>query len=153
MTAAPYVLFELAGTAYAVPSDAVQRMEMVEAVTPVPNAPAYVDGIVFSRGRVVPAISLRARFGFPRAEYDLKTRLIVVGHAGRAVGLIVDSAREFVIIPADAVQPPPETLGGTSGNYLAGVATVGDKVILVIDVTEVLKQTATPAQLDRPLGD
>jgi purine-binding chemotaxis protein CheW len=153
MTAAPYVLFELAGTAYAVPSDAVQRMEMVEAVTPVPNAPAYVDGIVFSRGRVVPAISLRARFGFPRAEYDLKTRLIVVGHAGRAVGLIVDSAREFVTIPADAVQPPPETLGGTSGNYLAGVATVGDKVILVIDVTEVLKQTATPAQLDRPLGD
>ncbi len=143
MTAAPYVLFELAGTAYAVPSDAVQRMEMVETVTPVPNAPAFVDGIVFSRGRVVPAINLRARFGFPRVPYDLKTRLIVVAHADRAVGLIVDSAREFVKIPADAIQPPPETLGGMSGNYLAGVATVDDKVILVIDVAEVLKQSVT----------
>ena len=156
MTAAPYVLFELAGTAYAVPSDAVQRMEMVEHVTPVPNAPAFVDGIVFSRGQVVPAINLRARFGFPRVAYDLKTRLIVVAHADRAVGLIVDSAREFVSIPADTIQPPPETLGGTSGNYLAGVATVNDKVILVVDVAEVLSQTAgtTPStQLDRPLGD
>lgn len=138
MTGAPYVLFDLAGTAYAVPSDAVQRMEMVDHVTPVPNAPAFVDGIVFSRGRVVPAINLRARFGFPRVPNDLKTRLIVVAHADRAVGLIVDSAREFVAIPADAIQPPPESLGGTSGNYLAGVATVQDKVILVIDVAEVL---------------
>ena len=138
MTAAPYVLFELAGTAYAVPSDAVQRMEMVEHVTPVPNAPAFVDGIVFSRGRVVPAINLRARFGFPRVPYDAKARLIVVAHADRAVGLIVDSAREFVTISADKIQPPPETLGGMSGNYLAGVATVEDKVILVIDVAEVL---------------
>lgn len=141
MTGAPYVLFDLAGTAYAVPSDAVQRMEMVEYVTPVPNAPAFVDGVVFSRGRVVPAVNLRARFGFARVPYDLKTRLIVVAHGDRAVGLIVDSAREFVTIRADAVQPPPDTLGGTSGNYLAGVATVNDKVILVIDVGEVLNQT------------
>ena len=106
-TAEPYVLFELAGTAYAVPSGVVERMEMVEHVTPVPNAPTYVDGVVFSRGRVVPAVNLRRRFGFEKAPYDLKTRLIVVSHAGRAVGLIVDSAREFVTIPSDAVQPPP----------------------------------------------
>ena len=63
-TAEPYVLFELAGTAYALPSHAVQRMEMVEHVTPVPNAPPFVDGVVFSRGRVVPAVNLRRRFGF-----------------------------------------------------------------------------------------
>ena len=146
MTATPYVLFELAGTAYAVPSDAVQRMEMVEHVTPVPNAPPFVDGVVFSRGRVVPAINLRVRFGFARAPYDLKTRLIVVTHADRVVGLIVDSAREFVKISADAIQPPPETLGGTSGNYLAGVATVADRVILILDVAGVLSQaTDAPA--------
>jgi purine-binding chemotaxis protein CheW len=62
-TAEPYILFELAGTAYAVPSAAVQRMEMVEQVTPVPNAPPFVDGVVFSRGRVVPALNLRAGSG------------------------------------------------------------------------------------------
>ena len=137
-TAEPYVLFELAGTAYAVHSAAVQRMEMVEHVTPVPNAPPFVDGVVFSRGRVVPAINLRCRFGFDRAPYDLKTRLIVVTHADRAVGLIVDSAREFVTIAADAIQPPPDGLAGTSGNYLGGIATVADRVILILDVAGVL---------------
>ncbi|HVK18356.1 MAG TPA: chemotaxis protein CheW [Fimbriiglobus sp.] len=143
-TAEPYVLFELADTAYAVPSRAVERMEMVEQITPVPNAPPFVDGVVFSRGRVVPAVNLRRRFGFDKAPYDLKSRLIVVAHAGRSVGLIVDSAREFVTIPEDAVQPPPESLAGTSGNYLGGVANVADKVILILDVAEVLNY-APPA--------
>jgi purine-binding chemotaxis protein CheW len=144
-TAEPYVLFELAGTAYAVPSHVVQRMEMIEAVTPVPNATPFVDGVVFSRGRVVPAVNLRRRFGFDRAAYDLRTRLVVVAHAGRSVGLIVDSAREFVTIPADSIQPPPESLAGTSGHYLAGIATVGDKVILILDVAEVLNYSTGPS--------
>jgi purine-binding chemotaxis protein CheW len=143
-TAEPYVLFELAGTAYAVPSTAVQRMEMVEQVTPVPNAPPYVDGVVFSRGRVVPVVNLRRRFGFDPAAYDLKTRLVVVAHADRAVGLIVDAAREFVTIPADAVQPPPDGLAGTSGHYLAGVATINGKVVLILNVAEVLAHTTDP---------
>jgi chemotaxis signal transduction protein len=137
----PYVLCELAGTAYAIPSHAVQRMEMVEHVTPVPNAPPFLDGVVFSRGRVVPVVNLRRRFGFDPAAYDMKTRLVVVTHADRAVGLIVDAAREFVTIPADAIQPPPDGLAGTSGNYLGGVATIGGKVVLILDVAEVLTHT------------
>lgn len=137
-TSEPYILFELVGTPYAVPSSVVQRMEMIEHVTPVPNAPSYVDGLVFSRGRVVPAVNLRRRFGFSAAEYDAKTRLIVVTHEQRTVGLIVDSAREFMTIPVDAIQPPPEGLAGTSGNYLSGIARVADRVILILDVAEVL---------------
>jgi purine-binding chemotaxis protein CheW len=137
-TAAPYVLFRLAGTSYALPSDAVQRLELVEHVTPVPNAPPFVDGVVFSRGRVVPAVNLRRRFGLDRAPYDSQTRLIVVAHADRMVGLIVDSAREFVTIPENTIQPPPDALSGTSGNYLAGIATVADTIILIVDVAQVL---------------
>lgn len=140
--AEPYILFELAGTAYAVPSAAVQRLEMVEQVTPVPNAPPFVDGVAFCRGRVVPAVNLRARFGFPRIEYGPKARLVVVAHADRAVGLIVDSAREFVSIAADAVQPPPDGLAGTSGDYLSGVATVGGRVVLLLNVAEVIGHTS-----------
>jgi purine-binding chemotaxis protein CheW len=137
-TADAYVLFELAGTAYALPSGAVQRLEMVEHVTPVPNAPQFVDGVVFSRGQVVPAVNLRRRFGFERAEFDLKTRLIIAAHTGRSVGLIVDSAREFVTISAEAIQPPPEALAGTSGNYVTGITTLNDKVVLILDVAAVL---------------
>jgi purine-binding chemotaxis protein CheW len=141
-TGETYILFELAGTAYAVPSAGVQRMEMVEQVTPVPNAASFVDGIVFSRGRVVPALNLRRRFGFPVIPYDLKTRLIVVAHADRVVGFIVDSAREFVTINPEAIQPPPEALSGTSGNYLKGIATVKERVVLLLDVAEVLNDGA-----------
>jgi purine-binding chemotaxis protein CheW len=137
-TTEAYILFTLAGTAYAVPSRVVERMDMVEHVTPVPNAAAFVDGVVFSRGAVVPAVNLRSRFGFERAAYDLKTRLLVVTHADRLVGLLVDSAREFVTMPTDAIQPPPETMAGTSGRYLRGIADVGNRIILILDVAGVL---------------
>jgi chemotaxis signal transduction protein len=138
-----YVLFELAGTAYALPSRDVVRMEMIEQVTPVPNALPHVEGVVFSRGRVVPALSLRRRFGFERIDFDLRTRLVVVAQGDRTVGLIVDSAREFVEIPADAIQPPPENLAGTSGHYLHGVANVGERVILVLDVAGLLETSTS----------
>jgi chemotaxis signal transduction protein len=146
VAAEPYVLCELAGTAYAVPSHAVRRMEMVEQVTKVPNAPSFVDGVVFSRGQVVPAVNLRRRFGFEPVAYDLRTRLVVVEHAGRTVGLIVDAAREFVTIQAEAIQPAPDGLAGTSGNYLAGIATIAGKVILLLNVAEILSFTADPAR-------
>ena len=69
-----YILFTVAGTSYAVPSRHVLHIEMVEHVTPVPNAPRFVEGVVFSRGQVVPVVNLRTRFGFDRAELDLRTR-------------------------------------------------------------------------------
>lgn len=134
----PFILFELAGTTYAVASRVVQQMEMIERVTPVPNAPTFVDGVVFARGQVIPAVNLRARFGFERIAYDLKTRLIVLSAGGRTVGLVVDSAREYLAVPADAIQPPPEAVSGLSGKYLEGIANVGGRLLLILDVNEIL---------------
>lgn len=133
-----YILFTVASTIYGVPSQDVAHVELVESVTRVPNAPPYVDGVVFSRGAVVPAVNLRARFGFERVPYDSRTRLIVVQHGARTVGLVVDSAREFVTMPANVIQPPAEGLTGTSGRYLRGVATLGDRMVLVLDIAELL---------------
>ena len=84
---------------------------MVGQLTPVPNAPPFVDGVTSVRGRVIPAVSLRARFGFERVPHDLRTRLVVVRAGGRVVGLIVDNAREFAAIPATSIQPPPDGHG------------------------------------------
>src|SRR5215469_3168 len=107
-----YILFELAGTTYALPSQEVKHMEMVEQITPVPTAPPFVEGVVFSRGQVIPAVNLRLRFGFPRQEHTLRSRLIVVEVAGRTLGLLVDAAREFRSLPASAIQPPSESIAG-----------------------------------------
>jgi purine-binding chemotaxis protein CheW len=133
-----YILFTVAGTTYALPSRDVAHVEMVEQVTGVPNAAAFVEGVVFSRGRVVPAINMRARFGMPPAERDLRTRLLVVSKGGRTVGLLVDACREFLTIPASSVQPPGDALLATSAQYITGVATLGDRLIVIVDLEPLL---------------
>ena len=145
-----FVVFELAGTTYAVPSRLVQQMEMIEHVTPVPNAPPAVEGVVFSRGRVVPAVNLRVRFGFERAPIDLRTRLIVVDVGGRAIGLMVDTAREFISIAPGAMQPPSEAISGLSGKYLESIATLGDRIILILNLDEVLNLAEIIASDQQP---
>jgi len=147
-----FIVFELAGTFYALPSERVAHVELVEDVTRVPNAPHFVDGVVFSRGAVVPAVSLRARFGFEREPYTSRTRLLVVHVTSRTVGLIVDSAREFLKIPADIIKPPSDAISGLSGRYLEGIATLGGRMILVLNIDAVLNpedETIAAAVLPR----
>ena len=136
-----YILFTVAGTTYALPSGEVRHMEMVEDVTRVPNAPSFVDGVVFSRGQVVPVVNLRARFGFERVAHDIRTRLVVVQSGARLVGLVVDSAREFVSIPPNAIQPPHEALAGMSGRYVDGIASLGDRLVLILNLSRILNFT------------
>ncbi len=138
-----YILFSVAGTTYALPSADVRHIEMVENVTRVPNAPPFVDGAVFSRGQVVPAVNLRARFGFERIPYDLRTRLLVVHAGDRTVGLIADEGREFVAIPDSAIQPPHEGLTGLSASYVGAIATVAGRMILILNLEQLLTVTDT----------
>ena len=142
-----YILFELNGAAFAVRSTDVQHVEMLEHITPVPNTAAAVDGVVFSRGEVFPALNLRARFGLPRQEHTPATRLIFLRVQQRVVALIVDSAREFHRIPAETIRPIEETLVGIDGNYVEGVATLRGRSVLVLNVGAVLtlKEIMTPA--------
>jgi purine-binding chemotaxis protein CheW len=138
-----YILFGVAGTTYALRSHDVLYIEMLEHVTPVPNAPAFVEGVVFSRGQVVPVINLRARFGFERAASTLRSRLLVVQHDTRRVGLLADESREFIRIGDGAIKPPQEAIGGLSGNYLEGVATLGERIVLVLNVREIVETVPT----------
>ena len=133
-----FILLSVMGTTYALRSDQVQHMEMVEQVTRVPNAAPFVDGVVFSRGQVVPAVNLRARFGFERTPYDVRTRLVVVNSKGRQVGLIVDDGREFLRLPATAIAPPQESLAGLSSQYVEGIASLNGRLILVLNLENLL---------------
>jgi purine-binding chemotaxis protein CheW len=134
----PFILFSVADTTYALRSRDVAHIEMVEQVTAVPNAAHFVDGVVFSRGQVVPALNLRARFGFDKVPYNLSTRLLVVQESGRSVGLVVDAAREFVSLEPSSIQPPNAALTGLSGRYLEGVVNIADRLILVLNLAETL---------------
>jgi len=113
-------------------------MEMIEQVTSVPNAAPFVEGVVFSRGQVVPVINLRVRFGFQRVPRDLRARLLVVEVAGRMMGLLADEAREFMPIPEASIHPPSDAIVGLSGDYLQGVATLGDRIVLILNLNHVI---------------
>jgi chemotaxis signal transduction protein len=138
-----FILFLVNGTTYALPSRDVAHVEMVEQITRVPNAAPFVDGVVFSRGQVVPAVNMRARFGFERTAPDLRTRLLVVHVGGRSIGLLVDACREFLTIPPSAIHPPGEAMGGIGGQYLAGIATISERVIVLLNLEQLLA-TADP---------
>lgn len=133
-----YVLFELAGSLYGLPSRNVRHIEMFEHVTLVPNANPAIDGVVFSRGQVIPALNLRVRFGFPREANSVRTRIVFATIHQRTVGLIVDSAREFKNISNDQIGPIEETLTGINGKYLKAVTKIDGRLVLVLDLEAVL---------------
>jgi purine-binding chemotaxis protein CheW len=139
MSLEPFILFELAGTTYGVRSQYVQQIEMIDDVASVPNAHPAVEGVVLVRGQVIPALNLRTRFGFERIQRELRSRLVVINTGTRVVGLFVDTAREFIKIPTESIEPPPEALTGLSGHYLEGVATIDERMILILDLDAVLE--------------
>lgn len=140
----PFILFELAGALYGIRSRDVQHIDMLEHITPVPNTIPALEGVVFSRGRVTPALNLRVRFGLAREAHTPRTRLIFIKLQQRVVALIVDAAREFAFIASNTIKTGEETLHGIQGNYVNGVATVKDRMVLLLDLAAVLAEDKIP---------
>ncbi|MCT7952559.1 chemotaxis protein CheW [Ancylothrix sp. C2] len=138
-----YILFEIAGTTYAIPTTLVRQMEMIENITPVPNAPLFVEGVVFSRGQVIPAINLRLRFGLEKIKHNTGTRLIVTQIGNRTCGLIADTAREFISIPDSAIQPPPDTIKEATNRYISGIAFLKGRTLLILDPQQIINMENT----------
>ena len=133
-----HVVFKVAGAEYAIPASEVLQMESFAGATPVPGAPAHVAGLVQVRGRVVPVVDARARFGLPPVERTLDTR-VVVGQLGpRIVGLVVDSAREVMKLAPDQLQPPPQLVAEQAQGFVKAVARVGPRLVMLIDFPRVI---------------
>lgn len=97
---------EVGDHAYGLPASAVLELETYAGATPVPGAPPWVAGLAQVRSRVVPAIDLRARLGLPAAAPTLDTRIVLVAHGDRTLGLVVDRARHMArLAPDTAVRP------------------------------------------------
>jgi chemotaxis signal transduction protein len=153
----PYILFEVAGSAYAVPSDQVLQVEMIENITRVPNTPGFIEGVAHVRGQVIPVINLRLRFGMERIPYDLRSRLVVISLGARTIGLAVDTAREFMRLSPEQILPPPESLAGPGIEYLEGVVSLKERLILVVNLHALISsqekvQLSETIQPDAPAG-
>ena len=138
MSGALHVLFKVAESEYVVAAEDVLHMESFSGATPVPGTESHVVGVMQIRQRVVPIIDLRVRFGLPQGNTTLDSRVVVVQSAERAVGLLVDSAREVVQIAPDAFEPPPEVVVQRARGYVTSLARSGARLLMLIDLHKII---------------
>jgi len=118
----------------------VQEINRMLEVTRVPNAPEYVDGVINLRGKVIPIIDLRRRFGMDRKEHDKNTRIVVVELCGKVVGFVVDAVSEVLRIPKSVTEPPPPIVAGINASYITAVGKLEDRLLILLDLDEVLSE-------------
>ncbi len=131
-----FVVFKVGGVDYALAADEVLQMESYAGATTVPGARSFIKGIIQLRGRVVPVIDLRARFGLAPMEPTLESRVVVGEKDGRAIALLADTAREVVRIAPSQEEAPPRLVG--DGGFVRSVVQSGDRTILVLDFAKVI---------------
>lgn len=133
-----YLTFALGQEEYGVEILRVQEIKGYSALTPIPNAPAYLKGVMNLRGTVVPVVDLRAKFSMTSAEYDKFTVVIVVTVGARVFGLIVDGVSDVVNLPEGKIEAAPELGDGVDTSFLRGMARSGEKFVLLLDIERVL---------------
>ena len=131
------VSFRIGGEEFALDILRVQEIIRVQQLTRVPNSPDCVDGVINLRGKVIPVIALRKRFGLEQIAHDKQTRIVVVEVKGAIWGFIVDSVSEVLRIPAHTVELPPR-LNKVDREYVSGVGKLDDRLLILLDVDSLL---------------
>jgi len=137
-----YLTFFLAGEEYGVSILDVQEVRVWDGVTTIPNAPPYVKGVLDLRGVIVPIIDLRMRFNMETAEYDETTVIVVlkieVADRQHIIGIVVDAVSDVLDVSEDQQKAAPEF--ETSGNteFISGLATVNNKMVILLDTNKLL---------------
>lgn len=133
------VVVRLGADRYAVPITAVREILRVGRVTPVHTAPPFVHGVINLRGVIVAVLDLRNFFGIEPGPAGEATRIIIAEGGGMAVGILVEQVEEIVDLPATQVKPPISTAKGIAEDYVAGIATLGGQMVVLIDMEKVLR--------------
>jgi len=116
----------------------VQEIIRTMDITRVPRAPEFVEGVINLRGKVIPIVDMRSRFGLAHKEHDKYTRIIVIEIEMIIVGFVVDSVSEVLRIPASSVQPPPPVVAGMDADYIDGVGKLEDRLLILLDLDSLL---------------
>jgi purine-binding chemotaxis protein CheW len=132
------VSFKLGSEEYGVDIAQVQEINRMVAVTHVPRAPQFMEGVINLRGQLIPIIDLRARFGMPRAEHTKNTRIVVTEIGAKRVGMVVDSVSEVLRLPVEHIEPAPEMITGVDTEYIRGVGKIEDRLIILLDLARII---------------
>ena len=133
-----YLTFSLGQEEYGVEILKVREIIGVMDITPVPQTPKYVKGVINLRGKVIPVVDLRLKFKMEERSYDERTCIIVVEIKTKGstilMGVVVDSVSEVMPIPSDQIEPPPEMGGSIKSSYIMGMAKTKDDVKILLDI-------------------
>lgn len=141
-----YLTFRLGHEEYGVEILKVQEIKGYSAITPIPNMPAYLKGVMNLRGTIIPVVDLRSKFTMAEAEYNQFTVIIVVMVGTKIMGLIVDAVSDVLNIPNTDIQATPDFGGQVDAQYINGMAKAGDKLVVLLDIDRVMGATDLAAQ-------
>jgi purine-binding chemotaxis protein CheW len=132
--------FRIGRETFGVPISLVHEIVRVPEITAVPEAPAFVEGVINLRGKIVSIVDLRKRFGEKEITQNKKNRILVVEVESKMVGLIVDAASEVLRMSAEQVENPPNVFEDGELNYVTGVGKLKDRLIILVELTKVLQK-------------
>jgi len=134
-----FLMFKLGEEEYGIDIKRITAIEELPQITSIPDMPNFVKGVINLRGKVIPAVDLRLRFGIEEKEYDDRTCIVIVSVDDSTIGLIVDIVSEVHEIAEEDIGPPP-SFKNASGKeqYIAGLAKKGDEVKIILDVHKII---------------
>jgi purine-binding chemotaxis protein CheW len=132
--------FRIGEETYGVKIGSVREIVRVPEITTVPNAPEMIEGVINLRGKIIPVMDLRKRFGSSAIQPDKKNRILVVELENRLLGLIVSSASEVLKIPPSEIEPPGSVFAEGESSYVTGVGKLKGRLIILLDIARLLRQ-------------
>jgi len=149
--------FRIGNETYGVQIGSVREIVRVPEITTVPNAPELIEGVINLRGKIIPVMDLRKRFGNATVQQDKKNRILVVELDNKLLGLIVSSASEVLKIPPSEIEPPGTVFAEGESSYVTGVGKLKGRLIILLDIARLLRrpefkkfeEAAEPATMSR----
>jgi purine-binding chemotaxis protein CheW len=132
--------FRIGRETFGLPIAMVREIVRVPEITSVPNAPDYIEGVINLRGRIIPVVDLRKRFGEKVIETSKRNRIVVVELEGRCIGLIVNSASEVIKIPPSDIEAPHSVFQEGELNYITGVGKLRGRLVMMLDLSKILQR-------------
>jgi purine-binding chemotaxis protein CheW len=132
------VIFELGTEHFGVEIARVESIIKMQPITQLPHVPSFVEGVTNLRGKVLPVIDLRKRFGLAVRETDKNSRIIVVSLDQSEVGMIVDEVSEVLTVPEGAVEPTPAITTGVDSAFITGIAKLDQRLVVLLDLQRIL---------------
>jgi len=130
--------FRLGQEEYGISILKVQEIRGYDAVTRIASAPAFLKGVINLRGQIVPIVDMRIKFNLGKAEYDSFTVVIILNIGSHVIGMVVDSVSDVITLAPEQVRPAPALGGGIDAEHLLGLGTVGERMLILLDIERLL---------------